>query len=112
MPSRDVVSGHRQGQRGHRALARRVQRPLRQPDGAAIEQVLTIAALGERRRCGSAARDTRAMPTTLTFRTRCHSSSLLAVDVADRADAGVVDQDVDAAERVGDRGDAPTAAPT
>ena len=43
---------------------------------ATAEQVFTTAACGERRRCGSAVRMTRAMPVTLTSSTRAHSASL------------------------------------
>jgi hypothetical protein len=48
------------------------------PTWATIELTLTIAALGEERKWGRAARDTRAMPKTLTSKTRRHSSSELA----------------------------------
>src|SRR3954462_12631204 len=44
-----------------------------------MELVLTIAADGEFLRCGSAARASRTIPTTLTSNTRCHSSPSLAV---------------------------------
>src|ERR1700688_5173987 len=40
------------------------------PTSATTEQMFTIAALLDRRRYGSAARVTRAMPTTLTLNTR------------------------------------------
>ena len=46
-----------------------------------MEQTFTMAAAGERRRAGRAAADTRAMPTTLTSRTRCHSASSLSSTV-------------------------------
>ena len=51
------------------------------PAVAAIEQVLTIAACSDARRCGRAARVTRTMPTTLTSSTRCHCSSGLSSTV-------------------------------
>ena len=56
------------------------------------------AACAERRRCGSAARVTRATPTTLMSSTRCHSSSSLAVTSPAAPIPGVVDDDVEAAE--------------
>src|SRR4029450_4557574 len=43
---------------------------------ATAEQVFTTAACGDWRRCGSAARVTRAMPVTFTSSTRAHSASL------------------------------------
>ena len=46
-----------------------------------MEQTFTMAAAGERRSAGRAAADTRAMPTTLTSRTRCHSASSLSSTV-------------------------------
>ena len=60
-------------------LGRRVVRRIEEPS----EQVLTIAARpGEAapvsRNAGSAARVTRAIPTTLTLKTRSHSASSLA----------------------------------
>jgi hypothetical protein len=51
------------------------------PTSAATEQVFTIAAAPDRRRCGSAAADMRAMPTTLTSSTRSHSWSSLSATV-------------------------------
>src|ERR1700761_2237261 len=51
------------------------------PAVAATEQVLTIAACADARRCGRAARVTRTIPTTLTSYTRCHSSSGLSLTV-------------------------------
>ena len=64
-----------------------------------------MAACGDARRWGSAARVTRAMPDDVDVE---HPVPLVVVvgrDVAGRADAGVVDDDVDAAELVDDRGD-------
>lgn len=74
---------------------------------AATEQVLTIAGCAERRRWRRAARVVRTTPSRLTSSTRCHSASSLSSTVAGGADAGVVHQDVDAAQgagRVADRG--------
>ena len=100
-PVADQIGRHRQGQRVHGALRRGVERALDQTGvGGDRRQVHDDARGRCCRRYGRAARDARATPITLTSSTRVHSSSV-GRHVADRADAGAVDEDVDAAERLG-----------
>ena len=92
MPSRTWSAAIASVSAGDRALAGRVQRPLRHADGGDDRADVDDRGGSDARRCGSAAAGPGRCPTTFTSSTRAHSSSSLVGHVADRADAGVVDQ--------------------
>ena len=80
-----VVGRHGQRERVDGALARAVQRPLRQArdggDRAGVDDGGLAAARDRPAQRGRAARVVRTMPSTFTSRTRCHSSSSLSSTV-------------------------------
>ena len=69
------------------------------PAVAAIEHRLTTAAWGDRRRWANAERITRTIPSTLTSKHVAPLVERVRLDRALGSDAGVVDEDVDAAHR-------------
>ena len=92
------VRGHREGQRLHRALGRRVQRPLGQPqhrgDRGRVhhDRRLRAAQVGEGRAGHAGHRD------DVDVQHARPLGVVVGVDLALGADAGVVDDDVEAAE--------------
>ena len=95
------VPGQRLGEVDHRRLARRVGQRLRAGPQADDARGVHDAGRSAFCRSGSAARVTWNRPRTLTANTRSHSSSdrrLEVLRLPGRGGAGVVDEDVEAAE--------------